>query len=144
MTQDVSGEVTMQELANTVRARTLAVKRHKLYLAAPLEFMVSRFMYGRMPLEKQRNFYRKTYPLWGGITNMNMGSLRADETDLPMVDYYRAVSAGPAMPLVIGVTGVEGVLNFGISYRPTVLPEEEVRTIVDRFIALLTGSEEAA
>lgn len=144
VTQDVSGEVTMQELANTVRARTLAVKRHKLYLAAPLEFMVSRFMFGRMPLEKQRNFYRKTYPLWGGITNMNMGSLRADETDLPMVDYYRAVSAGPAMPLVIGVTGVEGVLNFGISYRPAVLPEAEVRTIVDRFMALLTGSEEAA
>ncbi len=144
VTQDVSGEVTMQELANTVRARTLAVKRHKLYLAAPLEFMISRFMFGRMPLEKQRNFYRKTYPLWGGITNMNMGSLRADETDLPMVDYYRAVSAGPAMPLVIGVTGVEGVLNFGISYRPAVLPEAEVRAIVGRFTELLTGSEAAA
>jgi len=144
VTQDVSGEVTMQELANTVRARTLAVKRHKLYLAAPLEFMVSRFMFGRMPLEKQRNFYRKTYPLWGGITNMNMGTLRQSEDDLPMVDYFRAVSAGPAMPMVIGVTGVDGCLNFGISYRPTVLPEADVRGIVGRFVALLTGSEGAA
>jgi len=143
VTQDVSGEVTMQSLANTVRARTIAVKRHKLYLAAPLEFMISRFMFGRMPLEKQRNFYRKTYPLWGGITNMNMGALRKSADDLPMVDYFRAVSAGPAMPLVIGVTGVEGVLNFGVSFRPTVLPEADVRGIVARFTALLTGSEEA-
>ena len=134
----------MHELARTVRERTLAVKRHKLYLAAPLEFMVSRFMFGRMPLEKQRNFYRKTYPLWGGITNMNMGTLQADENDPPMVDYYRAVSVGPAMPMVIGVTGVEGVLNLGISYRPTVLSEGDVRGIVARFTALLTGSEEAA
>jgi NRPS condensation-like uncharacterized protein len=144
VTQDVSGEVTMHELARTVSERTLAVKRHKLYLAAPLEFMVSRFMFGRMPLEKQRNFYRKTYPLWGGITNMNMGTLQSDENDPPMVDYYRAVSVGPAMPMVIGVTGVEGVLNLGISYRPTVLSEGDVRGIVARFTALLTGSEEAA
>jgi NRPS condensation-like uncharacterized protein len=144
VTQDVSGEVAMRELADTVRTRTLAVKRHKLYLAAPLEFMVSRFMFGRMPLEKQRNFYRKTYPLWGGITNMNMGKLSTSTDDLPMVDYFRAVSAGPAMPLVIGVTGVEGRLNFGISFRPDVLPEADVRGIVGRFTAFLTGLEEAA
>ena len=144
VTQNVSGEVTMQSLAHMVRARTLAVKRHKLYLAAPLEFMISRFMFGRMSLEKQRNFYRKAYPLWGGITNMNMGALRQSNDDLLMVDYFRAVSAGPAMPMVIGVTGVEGVLNFGISFRPTVLPEADVREIVARFIALLTGSEEPA
>ena len=46
--------------------------------------------------------------------------------------------------MVIGVTGVEGVLNLGVSYRPTVLSEGDVRGIVARFTALLTGSEEAA
>lgn len=143
VTEDVSGEATMQSLADGVRARTLAVKRHKLYLAAPLEFMISRFMFGRMSLEKQRDFYRKAYPLWAGITNMNMGVLRRSADELPLVDYFRAVSAGPAMPLVIGVTGVEGHLNFGISFRPNVLPEPEVRGIVARFTALLTGAEEA-
>jgi len=144
LTHDLSGDVSMRELAAAVRARTLEVKRHKLYLAAPLEFMVSRFMFGRLPLEKQRNFYRKSYPLWGGITNMNMGSLCSDENDIPLLDYYRAVSAGPAMPLVIGVTGLGNGLNFGISYRPAVLSEADVRGIVDRFTALLTGVEETA
>ncbi|NLT71710.1 MAG: hypothetical protein GXX91_13605 [Verrucomicrobiaceae bacterium] len=146
VTEDVPASLTVRSLAERVCARTLAVKQHKLYLAAPLEFMVSRYMFGRMPLEKKRNFYRKSYPLWGAITNMtnmNLGELGGSPDAPPFVDYFRAVSAGPAMPLVIGVTGVEGRLNFGISYRPNVLPEAEVRGIAARFTAFLTGEEEA-
>lgn len=147
VTEDVSDQTTMRSLAQKVSTRTLAVKQHKLYLAAPLEFMVSRFMFGRMPLEKKRNFYRKSYPLWGAVTNVNLGTLgdRGDPSDeLVFVDYFRAVSAGPAMPLVIGVTGVEGHLNFGISFRPNVLSEPEVRGIVARFTGYLTGTGETA
>jgi hypothetical protein len=44
------------------------------------------------------------------------------------------------MPLVIAVTGVEGHLNFGASYRPTTLPAAEVEGIMDRFIGQLKSA----
>ncbi len=136
----VEGEISLRELADSVRAQTLAIKKRKLYLAAPLEFMISRFIFGRISREKQCNFYRKSYPLWGSITNMKMDGLCNNLEVAPIRDYYRAVSAGPAMPLVIAVTGVEGHLNFGASYRPTTLPATEVEGIMDRFIGQLKSA----
>ena len=137
VSHEVEGEVSLRELANSVRAQTLAIKKRKLYLAASLEFMISRFLFGRTSREKQCNFYRKSYPLWGSITNMKMDELCSNLDVAPIRDYYRAVSAGPAMPLVIAVTGVAGHLNFGASYRPTTLPATEVEGIMDRFISQL-------
>ncbi len=136
----VEGKISLRELANHVRVQTLAIKKRKLYLAAPLEFMISRFIFGRISREKQCNFYRKSYPLWGSITNMKMDGLCNQFDAAPIRDYHRAVSAGPAMPLVIAVTGVNGHLNFGASYRPTTLPTTEVEGIMDRFIGQLKSA----
>lgn len=131
--------ISLRLLANSVREQTLAIKEQKLYFASAMEFLISRFMFERMTREKQCNFYRKSYPLWGSITNMKMDGLCKNFDVAPIRDYYRAVSAGPAMPLVIAVTGVEGHLNFGASYRPATLPANEVEKIMDRFISQLKG-----
>lgn len=136
-------EVGLDELIDSVHAQTEAVKRDKLYLASRLEFRLNRFLFARQPIEKQRNFYRKAYPVWGSITNFKMDRI-GEGTDWQAVDYYRAVSAGPALPFVIGVTGYGGRLNFGFTYRPDVISGETVHGIADRFLALLSGKGGAA
>ncbi len=131
-------DVALAELVASVHAQTEAVKRDRLYLASRLEFRLNRFLFARQPIEKQRNFYRKAYPVWGSITNFKMDRI-GEGTDWRATDYYRAVSAGPALPFVIGVTGYGGRLNFGFTYRPDVISGETVRGIADRFLQLLSG-----
>lgn len=140
VTHPVPEGISFRGLAAGVRSQTLPVKLHRLYLAARLEFRISRFMLARMPVEKRRNFYRKVYPIWGSITNVKIDGLCAAPGMVPVIDYYRAVSAGPAMPFVISVTGLGGRLNFGVSYRTDVIPSDKIDLIIGRFIELLTTS----
>lgn len=143
VTHPVPVSIRLGELLESVHEQTEEVKRAKLYLASRLEFRLNRFLFARQPIEKQRNFYRKAYPVWGSITNFKMDGFHIGET-ATATDYYRAVSAGPALPFVVGVTGFGGRLNFGFTYRPDVIDGETVRGIADRFLAIITGKEGAA
>lgn len=140
VTHPVPVKGRLDELIASVHAQTEEVKRSKLYLASRLEFRVNRFLFARQPLEKQRNFYRKAYPVWGSITNFKMDGFQIGEK-ARIADYYRAVSAGPALPFVIGVTGFDGRLQFGFTYRPDVIEAATMRGIADRFLQILTGKE---
>lgn len=140
VTHPAPPDISLDELIASVRRQTEEVKRDKLYLASRLEFRLNRFLFARQPIEKQRNFYRKAYPVWGSITNFKMDGIDGGP-HWRATDYYRAVSTGPALPFVVGVTGYGGRLNFGFSYRPDVISDETVRGIADRFLSLLSGKE---
>jgi len=131
-------DVTLEELLASVHAQTATVKRDKLYLASRLEFQANRFLFSRQRPEQRRHFYRKAYPVWGSITNyrMDLGTTAAAGV---VGDYFRAVSAGPALALVVGVTGVGGRLNFGFTYRPDLIAKDAVEEIADRLLSLLSG-----
>jgi hypothetical protein len=104
-----------------------------LYLGTTLELEFARFMLRFFSPERRKKFYPKNYPLWGGITNMNLNTLwgRSGE-DAPM-DYFRGVSTGPATPLVFSVTTVRDRMNIGLSYRSTVFSKEIIQELKDRF-----------
>lgn len=143
VTHPVPPDIPLETLVADVRRLTGEIKREKLYLASALEFRVNRFLFARQSLEKQRNFYRKAYPVWGSITNFKMREIHG-EPHWRVTDYYRGVSTGPALPFVIGVTGYGGRLHFGFSYRPNVISAECLHGIADRFLALLTGKGAAS
>jgi NRPS condensation-like uncharacterized protein len=131
-------DITLEELLASVHAQTTTIKRDKLYLASRLEFQANRFLFSRQRPEQQRHFYRKAYPVWGSITNFKM-DLDQDTGAGRIIDYYRAVSAGPALALVVGITGVGGRLNFGFTYRPDSISKAAVEEIADRWLSLLSG-----
>jgi NRPS condensation-like uncharacterized protein len=143
VTHRVPEDITLGELLESVKAQTSAIKRGKLYLASRLEFKANRFLSSRQRPEKQRHFYRKAYPVWGGITNYKMELEQATKAGL-IGDYFRAVSAGPALALVVGITGVGGRLNFGFTYRPDSISKAVVEEIADRLLSLLSGKGGAA
>ncbi|MBU6180345.1 MAG: hypothetical protein KGR69_11805 [Verrucomicrobia bacterium] len=131
-------DITLGELLASVHAQTTTIKRDKLYLASRLEFKANRFLFSRQRPEQQRHFYRKAYPVWGSITNYKM-DLEQGATAGVIGDYFRAVSAGPALALVVGITGVGGRLNFGFTYRPDSISKAAVEEIADRLLSLLSG-----
>ncbi len=137
VTHPVPEEASLIEVLKGVSAQTQEVKRRKSFLASRLEFSLGRIFYARQKPESRRNFYRKVYPTWGSITNFRikeLGGCAASEVS----DYIRAVSTGPALPFVIGVTGFAGRLNLGFTYRPRVVPSEMMKEIAERFIDLIT------
>lgn len=125
--------IEIKYLAEDVHRQTEKIKKHKLYLGAIMEQWFALFLLGSI-LKKQRSkLYSKNYPLWGGISNINLNTIWDQPDDKAGVDYFRAVSTGPATPIVFSLTTVKGVLNAGVSFRKTVFSETDIEKIISDF-----------
>ncbi len=120
-TQALSEGIKLRELAGDIHQQTERVKRNKLYLAAPLELRLARFVLSFFSTARRKKLYLKNYPLWGGITNMILNPLWPSPPD-----YFRAVSTGPVTPLVLSVTTVGDHANIGLTYRTSVFSEADI------------------
>jgi NRPS condensation-like uncharacterized protein len=142
VTHEVPDGIRLSDLAKEIGHQTLAIKGKKLYLGTSLELGFARFMLRFFSREQQKKFYLKNYPLWGGITNMNLNSLLGRLGDDAPMNYFRGVSTGPATPLVLSVTTVRDLLNIGLSYRSTVFSKEAIEDLKCRFIGHLEQLKE--
>ena len=134
ITHSVPEKISIQDLAKDIRVQTLPIKLNKLYLGTPLELAVGRGAAALFSTERRKKFYQKHYPLWGGITNMNLNSIWDQrEADRP-VDYFRAVSTGPVTPLVLSVTTVRNAVNIGLTYRSTVFSADQIEAVKNVFV----------
>jgi hypothetical protein len=112
--------IELRRLAGDLRCRTARIKRHKLFLAAPLELAFAERLFRLYSARRQEQFYRKYHPLAGGISNMSLdGYWRSREKGKPL-DYFRVVSTGPNTPLVLSATTYDRGMTLAISYRPGV------------------------
>jgi len=134
VTHEVPDGIDLPTLARDIQRQTAAIKRHKLYLGTPMELGFARFMLKLLPLGQRAKFYAKNYPLWGGITNLNLNSLWDAEPNAGPLDYFSGVSTGPATPLVLSVTTIRGRVNIGLSYRASVYSPEAVEGLKGRFL----------
>jgi hypothetical protein len=121
--------IALADLAQAVRDQTRLLKRARLYLAAPVRYASLRLLLSFYSPERQKKFYPKHHPLWGGITNMNLNSLWPQLADDPPLGYLRAVSTGPATPLVLSITTLGEVIQLGLSYRPTVFSPAAIEQV---------------
>lgn len=144
VTHEVPAGIRLRELAEEIRQQTSRIKRHKLYLGTPLELGLARFLIRFFSPSQQKRFYAKHYPLWGGITNMNLNVLwRRSGSGAPL-DYFRGVSTGPVTPLVLSVTTVGDRVNIGVSYRTTVFSRTAIEDLQRRFGEHLSETRRAA
>lgn len=139
VTHAVPESMGVMDLAREVRKQTDRIKRRKLFLAAPLELAMARAALSFCSTQRRQKFYQKNYPLWGGITNMNLNRLWKSP-----VDYVRGVSTGPATPLVLSVTTAGDQVNLGISWRRTVYSETAVAEFTGRLLTAVNRLESGA
>jgi len=137
VSHEVPGGISLMELAKAIRRQTRAIKRGKLYLGTPLEMSLGRFMLSWFSLERRKKLYRRHYPLWGGVTNMNFNSLWPQLPGGKMVDCFRAISTGPVTPLVLSVTTVGNAVNCGVTFRSTVFSGLDIERIKGDFFEML-------
>jgi hypothetical protein len=135
-------DMPLRDLATQVHGQTSRIKRRKPFLSTA-ELSISRFLLSFYSTEKRKKLYQKHYPLWGGITNMNLNAIWKQNNAGP--DYYvRTVSTGPVTPLVLSVTTVRDRINGALSYRPAVFSREDIFGIQTRLIDLICGLEATA
>src|SRR6266850_3565536 len=141
ITHMVPDEISLKDLAKEVGVATQRIKRARLYSGMPLELTAGRLMLHLFSTARKKKLYQKHYPLWGGLTNMNLNALWDQRHTETPVDYFRAVSTGPVTPLVLSLTTAGDVVNVGVTYRSTVFSAEEIERVKNSFLDHLKQME---
>lgn len=131
---EVPARIGLADLARDIGRQTLAIKQRRLYLGSVLELTFGRLMMALFSERRRKKLYQKHYPLWGGLTNMNLNTVWPQPEGSQPVDYFRAVSTGPATPLVASITTIGPVANIGLTYRPTVFGASDIEHIKTSFL----------
>jgi len=126
--------LSLEELAKDICQQTSKIKREKLYLGTQLELWLGRLLVSLQPKDKKAKFYPRTFPLWAGITNMNLIPLWDTAKESPAVEYFRSVSTGPFTPLVWSITTTREKANMGLIYKKTVFTKKEIERIISGLI----------
>ena len=133
ISHQVPQDIPVEKLAKDIYHKTLEIKKNKLYLGTPLELWLARgLLFHRSP-EGRKSLYAKYYPLWGGITNVNLNTIWEQKDERGAIDYLRAVSTGPITPLVLSATTVRDKVNIGLTYKKTVFPESTIDVFISDF-----------
>ncbi len=71
-----------------------------------------------MTPERRNLMYARNYPVWAGMTTLNVDPIWEAEPGIARVtDYVRGVSTGPFAPMVLASTTKDGRMTIGITYR---------------------------
>lgn len=122
--------ITLAELARDVKVQSAQVKREELYLQSLLAIAASALMWPFMSDAQRRGYHAKNYPVWGGTTMLDAGTIWEQAGGpTPVAHYVRAVSTGPLAPLVFAPTTAGGALEVGITYRRSAFSPEAIADI---------------
>ena len=114
--------IGLRELVSEVHAVTAPIRDKRLYLRSILALGLSSLVWPLLTAERQRGLYAKHFPVWGGVTGLNLEPIWAQRgaVGTECLDYLRVVPTGPLCPLVMAATSVNGHMHIGIAYRKTV------------------------
>lgn len=86
-----------------------------------------------------QEFYRKRFPLVGGISNVLLNGTWAEQLHAEglLAEYVRVSPTGPFMPLVVTPTTLGGRLHLGVTTRTAVITESTADQIAADFLAEL-------
>jgi hypothetical protein len=132
---EVTEGIKLADLSRAVARQTNLIKRKQLYMGAALELAIARVMVRWFAKGRRGKFYHKNYPLWGGLSNMDLNPLWPQSQETAPVDYLRGVSTGPVTPLVLSFSTLGTVTRVGVSYRPEVFTASDVQRIQECFLS---------
>lgn len=137
VTHAVPEGIRLRTLATEVHRQTQRIKQTARYMGAPVDLAIALTLLSFLSTERKKKFYQKHYPLWGGVTNMNLNTIWPQDNRQQPINYFRAVSTGPATPLVLSITTVRDIVNIGISFRSTVFSPADIEYVKNEFLKLL-------
>ena len=114
----VPAAIELSQLVADVHAETERIKREKLFLQTLLGLGWTALAWRFLDPERRRRFFAKHYPIWAGMTSLNIDALWSERaTSSRAIDYTRAVPTGPLAPLAFAITTFRGAMQIGVSFR---------------------------
>jgi hypothetical protein len=135
----LSPETDLAALAAEVHRQTGRVKRGGRGMRILYAFAWALAAGRVVSLSGMEKLFRRNHPVWGGATNVNLDAIPDLPPETPGLAYFRAVSTGPACPLVFSFTTCGGGLALGVSWRKTVFTREDVDAIISEVRGDLAG-----
>jgi len=131
----VPPSATLESLARDVHAQTQRVKRRRLYLQTLFLLACGGLVWNFMTPEQHKQMDAKNYPVWGGLSALNVEAIwNGVPGDAPVLHYLRAVSTGPMSPLLIAPASVGDRLHIGVTYRTDAFRREDIDRINERLL----------
>jgi hypothetical protein len=122
--------ITLRDLARDVHRETARVRRRKLYLVTLLALAGLGFLWRWLSPHQKGTVDAKNYPAWAGLTPLDVEAVWREACGAaPPTEYLRAVSTGPASPLIVATSSVGGELQIGFSYRVAAYTAEDIAKI---------------
>jgi hypothetical protein len=122
--------IDLRTLAADVHAQTRRVKRRKLYLQTLYAIAFGGLAWRYLTPEQRKHMYAKNYPVWAGMTMLNVEAIwNSAPGSVRVLRYLRAGSTGPFAPLVVTPAAVGNALRIGVSYRKAAFQADEIARI---------------
>jgi NRPS condensation-like uncharacterized protein len=125
--------IELAALARDVHQQTISIKRNKLYLQSILALSFSSVLWPFLSNERRHRFYPKHFPVWAGITTLNVNALWRPFANGESPEYLRAVPTGPLCPLVVAATTSGDALHLGVSYRTAAFTRSAAEGVIAAF-----------
>lgn len=130
----------LESLARDLHVETARVRRRKLYLVTLLALAGVGGLWPWLTPRRRARVYAKHYAAWAGLTPLDVDALWRDAgIARPPSAYLRAVSTGPATPLVVAASSAGNELHLGLSYRTAAFHPDDIARILT---ALKAGVQE--
>ncbi|MDB5327303.1 MAG: Condensation domain protein [Phycisphaerales bacterium] len=124
-------------LSRAVLARRSSLARHAAE-ASQLNITIGYAIGKWLGPTKLREFYRKRFPLTGGLSSVNMTPGWAGEHHpLPLAAYHRVSPTGPMLPLVLTPTTLGKTLRVCCTYRSALMDAQRASKLTDHFLQTL-------
>jgi hypothetical protein len=127
--------VDLRTLASEMHRQTQRVKRRKLFLQTLYAIGFGGFAWRYMTPSQRKHMYAKNYPVWAGMTMLNVEAIWNNHAgDVPVLSYLRAGSTGPFSPMVLTPASVGGRMRIGVSYRTAAFKPEDIARMSAAFV----------
>jgi len=125
-------------LARRIAAATRVRKERRSYLDSAVNLRLASAIWPHLKPESRLHFARRALPLTAGISNVHLRDTWIERQDAGRIlDFRRAASNGPALPLVISPTTIRDQMNIAVSYRMTGFSQSKIDGIMQSFVEQL-------
>jgi hypothetical protein len=129
------GTMALDELTRRIAVVTRAKKDERSYLDSAVNFRAASSIWRRLKPESRPQFARRALPMTAGVSNVHLrGSWIERQASGRILDFSRAVSCGPSLPLVVSPTTIHDRMNVAVSYRTTGFSQSRIDSIVKSFV----------
>jgi hypothetical protein len=136
--------VGLDEAARQIAARTRRIKARHRYLDSLINMKFISTLWPWLSESAKPHFLRKALPMSGGISNVVVRDPWMNRNRDVILDYSRAATTGPMLPLVLSPTTLGDQLNVGVTYRVAGFTKARIDAVMELFLQQIEHPNKAS